>query len=204
MTLKRSIMSDKDPIQALWKSQNAKYDLPELTDIRQRAERFQSVIRKRNLMEYAAAFLVIVLFSRTVLISDSLIEKLGAVMIILAAIHVSCKLHSIAKAKTIAQVDMSVSLIEFHRLELQRQYRALESVWKWYLAPFLPGLLVFTLGSHLSSTSVETSSMALVKSLFSVAVIGAVFCIIHWLNRREANNIARKIRELTEIDEYSN
>ncbi|MFK7853913.1 MAG: hypothetical protein AB8B79_07370 [Granulosicoccus sp.] len=194
-------MGDKDPMQALWKSQHHQPVLPELTDIRQRAEGFQSVIRKRNLIEYAAAFLVIVLFSRTALISDSLIEQLGAVMIILAAVFVSYKLHRIAKARTIAEVDLALSLIEFHRLELQRQHRALVSVWKWYLAPFLPGLLVFTLSSHLSNDSIGASPVALLKSLLSVAVIGLVFCVIHWLNQREAKNIARKIEELTALDE---
>lgn len=193
-------MSDVDPMQALWKSQHQEPVLPEINDVRQRANGFQSVIRRRNLGEYVAACLVIVLFSRTVLISDNLIEKLGAAMIMLAATYVCYKLHSIAKAKTTAEVDMAVSLIEFHRLELQRQHSALVSVWKWYLAPFLPGLLVFILGSHLSNASSGGSSATLWKSLVSVTVVGVVFCFIHWLNQREASKIARKIRELTELD----
>src|SRR5215475_15030257 len=40
------------------------------------------------------------------------------------------------------------SCIEFHRRELRRQRDARESIWRWYIALFVPSFFVFTIAVY--------------------------------------------------------
>ena len=52
-------MTDRDPLQTLWTHQEQETFTMSLAEIHGRARRFQSGIRRRNIVEYAAAALVI-------------------------------------------------------------------------------------------------------------------------------------------------
>jgi hypothetical protein len=44
-------------------------------------------------------------------------------------------------------VDLALTAsLEFHRRELVRQRDLLRSVWRWYIGPIVPGLVVFYAG----------------------------------------------------------
>jgi hypothetical protein len=83
--------------------------------------------------------------------------------------------------------------VEFHRRELTRQRDLLRSVWRWYIAPIAPGLVIFSAGaaSHAGSGS----------GFYRVLVLYAVvFGFIVWLNYRGSLRLDRQIAELDALD----
>jgi Flp pilus assembly protein TadB len=100
------------------------------------------------------------------------------------------QLYSRASAKTVpADLGLTGSL-EFHRRELVRQRDMVESVWSWYLAPFVPGLLVFIKGVFPKHGPGFVLALA-----FHALVFGGIW----WLNRRGARRLTRQIAELDNL-----
>ena len=81
--------------------------------------------------------------------------------------------------------------MEFYRRELERQRDLLRDIWRWYLGPFIPGLVVFVWGSvrHVKGGQ------------WVKAVPFGVLCVVFFwfvgrLNRRAADKLQRQIEEL--------
>ena len=119
-----------------------------------------------------------------------LVVQIGAAMIAAGAVYVAYKLHTLAGA---GEPDMAQSVVTFHRAELVRQRDALKSVWRWYLAPFIPGVLVFVGGTQFSSDI----NMPLVARLLglgtSLGIFAVIFGGIFWLNQRAAKKLAKSV-----------
>ena len=190
-------MSDRDPLQTLWTQQKEEEFTMSLADVQNRASTFQSTIRRRNLIEYLAAALVVGIFAWMVVIIPVPVVQIGAAMIAAGAVYVAYKLHTLAGA---GEPDMAQSVVTFHRAELVRQRDALKSVWRWYLAPFIPGALVFVGGTQFSSDI----NMPLVARLLglgtSLGIFAVIFGGIFWLNQRAAKKLDAEIVQLDEVE----
>jgi hypothetical protein len=162
-----------------------------LADIHVRAERFQSRIRVRNWIEYAAGAVVIVAFTAMALEAPNWGVRAGTGLIILGVFIIAWNLATLAGA---ARRDEGMAWADFHRAELVRQRDALRSVWRWYLAPVVPGLAVFIAASAFS-TGLPLAG-GLVVTLLGFAWIGAVFAAIAWINARAARRLDAEIAAL--------
>ena len=91
-------MSDRDPLQTLWTQQKEEEFTMSLADVQNRASTFQSTIRRRNLIEYLAAALVVGIFAWMVVIIPVPVVQIGAAMIAAGAVYVAYKLHTLAGA----------------------------------------------------------------------------------------------------------
>lgn len=190
-------MTEHDPLRDLWASdQGEKYTMS-ISDLSARSDHFQSRIKRRNLIEYLAAILVVGVFGWMAIIVPVLSIKIGAVMIALAAIYVSWQLNRVASVSdTTAPAD---TLVNAHRRDLMRQRDALKSVWRWYLLPFVPGMLVFVLG-----TSIETGESlpiwaVFTTSLVSLSFVGAVFAGVWAMNAYAARKLDQEIEALNDV-----
>ncbi|MFN7164613.1 MAG: hypothetical protein ACK4P2_07325 [Hyphomonas sp.] len=164
--------------------------------LRQRATRFQSKIRTRNRIEYAAAALVIGVFAWMVFLIPEPMVRAGAGLIILGTLYVCWKLHTLAGASDAGGLEHAASLAYFHRAELLRQRTALASVWQWYLAPFVPGMLVFI--GAVAFTPELNAPLITRLTLFATtaAPIAAVFGLVAWLNARAVKALDAEIKAL--------
>lgn len=194
-------MTEKDPLQVLWKSQTETPPTPSLPDVKQRALKFQSVIRRRNFFEYVVSLYVLYFFGKTALNTNNTLLAAASILCVLAIVFVCYKLFSNARSASRSELDMTLDFIDFHRSMLRRQHKALASVWKWYLAPFIPGLLLFVFASHFYNGASEPLLMSALYVLLKFLALGAVFFGIHWLNKREAKRIDIEIAKLDELDE---
>jgi hypothetical protein len=89
--------------------------------------------------------------------------------------------------------DLGVTAsIEFHRRELVRQRDMLRSVWRWYIAPIVPGLAVFLAGTMPPHSPFW---VYLLLALFFLVILGGIV----WLNRRGADRLDRQIAELDNL-----
>ena len=188
-------MPDRDPLQTLWIQQKQETFTMSLADIRSHSRRFQSRVRTRNYTEYAAAALVIVLFGWVGFLVPDLVVKAGAFLTALGAAYVAFALHAKASAQGV-QPDGNEPLMAFHRRELVRQREALATVPRWYLAPFVPGILVFVGGVSFSPDTGLPLLARIAQFGFSLAIVGAIFAGIAWLNARAVKQLDAEIAAL--------
>ena len=93
-----------------------------LADVHLHAQRFQSRIRSRNMIEYGAAVFVVAAFVWMAVTIPEPVVRVGAALIIAGALYVCWKLHELGRAATRGELDAGAqSWAAFHRAELTRQ-----------------------------------------------------------------------------------
>jgi hypothetical protein len=185
---------EPDP-QTLWRSQATEHAPMTLAQIHDKAKAFQARIRRRNVVEYVACVVVIAGFTPVLLIRDSWMMQVGALLIMTATAFVASQLHQRGSAQRVP--DGGAALIASYRQELIRQRDALRSVGVWYLAPFLPGLGLLMLGRwfqwHASGRSLGLDHLIIA---LSEGIVVLVFVVLWLVNQRAANRIQKRIDEL--------
>lgn len=172
----------------IWKDQTVSVTTYSPDDLRARLKKQQGMFRLRNLMEYIAGGFVMLGFGSYLFMPMNLTIKAGSVLLLLGTAHVMWQLHRRASAvPPPAQGDLA----GFQREQLVRQHAALSTVWRWYLAPFVPGMLVLFVGQAQALPSGQW-----VYGAASVGLTLAVFGLVWLLNHHAARKIARQIEEL--------
>jgi Flp pilus assembly protein TadB len=178
-----------DDLRNVWQNQPVENTPMPLEEIQRRARRFEKRIDRRNLREYAGAAIGIAAYTFYIFIFHSLMVRAGSVLVIAGVLYVVVQLYRRASSGSLPE-DLGVAAsIEFHRRELVRQRDMLRSVWRWYIAPIVPGLVVFSAGI-VPHHSPGWAYFVLV--LFYCAAFGGIV----WLNHRAAGSLDRQIAEL--------
>jgi len=168
-----------------------------LADVHERATRFQSRIRSRNTIEYAAAAFVVAFFGWMAATVPEPIVQVGAGLIVLGALYVCWQLYRLGRAATRGELDAGAqSWAAFHRAELTRQRDALNTVWSWYLAPFVPGMLVFLAGVSFTEANPAPFPARLAVFLAALGIMAALFAAIAWLNAVAVKRLDAEIASL--------
>ena len=185
---------DIDP-QGLWQGQKKEYDDMSLADIHMKARRFESKIQRRNALEYVACGVVIIGFGPALFTGPHWLMRAGAGLVMLAVPYVGWQLHRRGAAEGLSAPGET--LVDAYRRQLTRQRDALRSVGSWYLAPFVPGLVLLTVGMWLApprpGVPIERKEASL---LLGAAVMVVAFAAIWWLNQRGAKRLQRMIDDL--------
>jgi len=178
-----------DHLKNLWQNQNVEPVQMSLEEIRQKAEKFQKRVRNRNLREYVASLVVIGCFGYYFWKFPDL--RLGSALILAATVYIVYQLHSRGEAKAVPASLGLGTCLEFHRRELERQRDLVRDVWKWYLLPFVPGLVAFLVVPLLRQPPHKWILAA------PFVVLCAIFFYGIWrLNLRAADRLQRQIDEL--------
>jgi len=183
-------------LKSLWQNQSVEPVQMSLEEIRQKAKRFQKAIRNRNLREYVASAFVFAAFGYFMWRFPEM--RLACALILAGTVYVLYQLHTKGAAKTVPESLALRTCLEFHRRELQRQRDLLRDVWKWYLLPFVPGLLAFIVLPLLHLPPEKW-----IRTLPVVLLWAAMFYAIWRLNRRGANKLQRQIDELDSMNRES-
>jgi len=166
----------------LWQQQPLENAGVQLEDLRGRAGKFESRIRNRNRREYIAAAAVMLVFTSYIFIFPDWITRLGSALILAGTIYVVVQLYRRSTPVSLPADFGLVASVEFYRRELVRQRDLGRSVWRWYLGPLVPGMVMFTRGKVLM-----------------LAIYMIVFGLVWWVNQRGA---ARLTRQIEELDRY--
>jgi hypothetical protein len=177
----------------LWQNQSVEPVQMSLAEIRQKAMRFQKRIRHRNLREYAAAVFVVAMFGYQMWRSPQI--RLAGGLILAGTLYVVYQLHTKGASRTVPESLALGTCLEFHQRELQRQRDLLRTVWKWYLLPFVPGLVVF-IATLLLQLPAGKWLRLLPFTLFCIAIFGGIWK----LNQRAASKLQRQIDELDSMN----
>lgn len=167
-----------------------------LAEIHTRAERFQSRIRARNWIEYAASAFVVVAFGQIAVSAPVPVIQAGAVLVIVGALYVCWKLYTLGRAATNAERDNAASLADFHRTELVRQRAALATVWRWYLAPFAPGMIVFLAGVAFVPELEAPLIARIAVFALGAALVIVLFGFVAWINALAVKKLDAEIAAL--------
>lgn len=171
-----------DDLRNLWQNQPHNPLRMTIEEIHMKAAQFQKKIALRNKREYAAAAIVVVAFTGYAIFLPGALIKAGSILTVVAALFVAYRLHQKGSSRPIPAAMALSSSVEFHRTELERQRDLLRSVWLWYLAPFVPGMVLFGLG---------------MGSLSWACGLAAIFAGVWWLNARAARKLQAEIDALT-------
>lgn len=187
-------MSEFDPLRSLWSQQKEEPFAMSLTDIHERASRFQTRVQWRNMIEYGAAVIVVVAFSAIALTTPDWGIRAAAALIIAGILYVCWKLAKVAGAAT---KEEGVSWADFHRAELVRQRDATASVWRWYLAPLLPGMAVFIVATASSAAEGDIPVVARIAVAIAATLwVVGLFYGIAYLNKRTSKKLQEEIDKL--------
>ena len=166
-----------------------------LAEIHQKARKLERGVRWRNIREYVASVVVVLGFSPVLFHRDSWMMQAGAALIIAATVFVAWRIHRQASARAVPEAGEA--LREFHREELIRQRDALRSVGRWYLGPFVPGMVLLMMGrwfqSHVGGRSLAMDHLGI---LLTSGVCALVFGGIWWLNLRGVRHLQEEIDRL--------
>ena len=186
-------MSDQripDHLQSLWQDQPAEGRAMSLDELRYRSRRLTRIVSRRNLREYVAGAMVAVACAYLALTAPLPLVRAGAVLSEVGVIFIVYYLHRHGAARAMPADMALTSCLQFHRGELERQRDLLRGVWKWYLAPLLPGLILFYLASILAHP--EHAS----RGWWFLAGSLVVFVLIGEANRYAANRLQARIDAL--------
>ena len=177
-----------DVLRSAWSSQPVEETAMPAEEARRVAEAFRTRMGRRNLIEYIAGAIVVGVFGYFAVTDAPLLARAGAVLMIAGCIYAAWQLHRRASVRRAPAQPSARACLEFHRHELERQRDALNSVWRWYTAPLVPGLLVYAIGLVPVTGLVAASTV--------IAVSGLVFAGVVALNRRAARELQREIDQL--------
>jgi hypothetical protein len=184
--------SHDDRIRELWRSQHTKGFSMSIDQIRANATKLQRNVKWRNTGEYVGAFVAVVLFAFQFWRSEDPLARVGCGLIIAGVLYIAWHLHSRGSWRQLPE-DMGLSSsVEFQRRELERQRNLLQGVWRWYIAPMIPGLAVLIAAGWRKTPKHEFIT------LFAIAA-AAFFVIIAKLNARVARRLQNRIDELDEL-----
>jgi len=190
-------------LHALWQSMPTDAIVISAEEMRLRAAKFEKRVRSRNLREYVACVIVVAVFGwYATFKSTTILWPIANLMIALATIYVGFSLHRKGKAARTPPGGSVPSLVDFHREALVRQRDALKTVWRWYLLPFVPGLVLWFVAMWIGHGAEAARPAAFATALVMTFVFCAmVFVAILLLNLLGAARLQRMIDDLDRYKE---
>lgn len=191
-----------DDIRSLWQSMPVAPVAISIEEMRVKAKRFEKKIRRRNYIEYAAALLVVVIFGwyATFPVPATPLWPIANMMIIAGILLVVWNLHRKARAATPPLDASATTLIDFQRAEFVHQRDALKTVWRWYILPVVPGLIVWFIAVGVGIPVKDPVWVAIALGVTALVVM-LVFGGIILLNLLGAAHLQRQIDALDRYKE---
>ena len=182
--------------QIVWQQQPSEALRPSIDDLRRQATKFERQIAWRNAREYAAATVAAacyaVIFWRA---SDTLV-RIGATLIVAGLLYAVWQLNARgASRRQPAELGQATG-VEFLKRDLARQRDLLRGVWRWYLGPLVPGLVVLFVAAARANPGGASQAMWPIGA--AAAIVALVFLLIWRLNVRAAKGLEARIDELDE------
>ena len=100
------------------------------------------------------------------------------------------QLHKRGSARLMPADLALTNCLDFHRTELVRQRDLLQSVWWWYLLPFVPGVALIVIGRAIERPDRQVLA-AVVAAIAALTFVG-----VGKLNEHAARKIQQKIDTL--------
>jgi hypothetical protein len=183
---------EHDDLKRLWRSQAE--DIPSLSldRVRRRARALERRVHLRNIGEYAAGVVALILVMPAFWSAPNRVLTAGGAVLLAGMTFVVYRLHTAGAARTLPSGLGVSACAAFYRDELERQRALLENVWTWYLLPFWPGMALILIGGIIERPDRWPFALGL-------AAVGVLMAFqIAWTNARSARTIQQVIDGLEE------
>jgi hypothetical protein len=184
--------SHNNSVLEIWQSQPVEVTKMSAEVLRKRASKLEHRVWWRNAREYVASLLAAVPLAYFFVTTHDVVSRVAFGLFFLGLIWIVVQLHRKGSAKRMPTGVDTVTSLHFYREELRRQRDLVTSVWSWYLAPLVPGFIVYTIGQAIRSPH----PAAWAKLTLLDASVALAFFFIWKLNMRTARCIDRMIHEL--------
>lgn len=182
-----------DP-RTIWAADDAHQPALSPAALRQRADTLHRRVRRRNGIEYAAALLVTPVFGWIGWLSGDVFMQAACAVVIAGVALIVFNLWR-RRAQAMPEA-LAMPALAFLRDQLMRQRDALAGVWRWYLAPLVPGMALFIAATYRAMRTAMPTGAAIAGIAPSIIVIVAIFVAIHFINRAAARRLDREIAAL--------
>lgn len=186
----------ENPVQELWQHQPVEGMHMPVEELRRRAGKFERTVYWRNVREYGASLLVAGVLAYLFATTQDGLSRLSFGLFIAALLWIVVQLHRKGSSKKLPNGVDTLTGLRFYRTELERQLETVSSVWSWYLAPLVPGLVVYTIGNAVRVPRLASWAGLALMDL----VIAGVFVCIWRMNKKAARCLQRMIEELNGVD----
>ncbi len=183
-----------DRLKDVWQNQKPEGIHMSVDEIRSKAGSFRKKIYWRNVREYVAALVVVGFSAYMLSLTTGALMRAGFILVIAGVLYVVWHLYRKGSSQSVPEETGMVSGLEYLRSELERQRRLLQSVWRWYLGPLVPGWVLLQVAAvHANPGHLGRFALFLAISNCTAA---AAFIFIWRINRRAAKELQRQINEL--------
>ncbi|HYM78740.1 MAG TPA: hypothetical protein VE377_22405 [Candidatus Dormibacteraeota bacterium] len=187
----------QNPVLKIWQEQPVEGIKMSVDEIHLRAGKFERRIMWRNIREYVASLIAVALFVYFFATTQGALSRITFALFIAGMLWIVIQLHLKGSAKSMPAGLDTLTSLRFYRAELERQREVVSKVWSWYLAPMVPGFVVYTVGYAVSvPRPLAWAGLALMDVL-----IAALFFWIWKMNMRAARCLQRMIDELNAATE---
>lgn len=183
-----------DPIVNLWTAQQTGARPPSLVELAERAGRFRNRMRVSNLVEYTAGVLVIAGFGHIAIKAPDWGVRIASLMLIAGVCIVIRNLWRRRPADD--PVALARDARTHYRRLLVTRRDALASVGRWYVGPFIPGMVFFVAAGVRAQAETMPLAAALLNGAIATVMITLIIGLVLWLNRAAARIIAMEIATL--------
>ena len=185
-------METQNPAQKLWQDQPLEGIKMSAEEIRRRAEKFERRIWWRNARETVASLIAVGLFVYFLATSHDWLSRVTFGLFIGAMVWIVGALHRKGSAKKLPEGVDTLTGVRLYRAELERQYEVVKGVWWWYLAPLVPGFVVYTIGYAVEFPRPGAWTGLAVMD----GIVAGMFFLIWRMNMRAARCLQRMIADL--------
>ena len=190
-----------DPLQSLCRSNGGSGDLPAVEEVRRRARVFERRLRWRNLREYASAALAIAVFAYVGFVAEgTVLVRVACALCVVGMLFMAVQLHRRGSPEREQLSATTSEYLASYRRQLERQRDLLREVWRWYLLPVVPGVLLFAISIPLEAPLGRNRGWLWLAAGLALAVTALVFLAVSWLNRHAARLLEREIEALASRD----
>jgi len=182
----------QNPVQKIWQDQPVEGIKMSAEEIHKRAGRFERKIRFRNVREYVASLIAVGLLGYSFLTAHGLLFRTTFALFIAGMVWIVVQLHRKGAAKSMPTGVDTLTSLRFYRAELERQLDVVSNVWSWYLAPLVPGFVVYTVGYAITFPR----PAAWAGLAFMDLIVAALFFVVWKMNIRAARCLQRMINDL--------
>ncbi len=140
-----------DELMKIWKSssktEQIKFDKSRLIiEMQTSIDQFERTIKNRDRREILGSAIVIVIFLYVTFTIPYFISKIASGLIVFWAINVICQLLKVKKIKPSEYSEDYLSYLKKNSVYFKKQKEILDSIFWWYIAPFLFCLFLFVSG----------------------------------------------------------
>jgi hypothetical protein len=162
-----------DDLRRAWEAQTVEERAVDVARVRVEAVSFERQIRRRNTREYAAGVFVVAAFGAVAFVAPDPLGRLGAALIAVGAVSVMASLARRGSGAPLPDA-LGAPTLAWRRAELTRQRDLLAGIWRWYLGPLVPGMVLFLASAAWRAETAGSFAVVGATALAGVAVFGAI------------------------------